>query len=187
MIIRMKLLSDTVFGNGVSVPGGEDISVLCDSYGFPYYKGGTFKGVFREELERLLEWEENPDKEKTINELLGKSGSDEENDGKLIFSDFKMSADVREKMLEEIGENNPQDILDSLTHLRTFTSIDSNGIVKRGSLRVCRCVNKGIYFYSEVRCDEKNRELVKNVLSMIKEIGTMRNRGFGSVELAAEE
>ncbi|MEI3101172.1 MAG: hypothetical protein V8T45_04975 [Oscillospiraceae bacterium] len=49
MKIKMELKSDTVFGNGSSIPGGEDISVLNDSYGFPYYKGGTFKGVFQED------------------------------------------------------------------------------------------------------------------------------------------
>ena len=50
MKIKMELLSDAIFGNGMSVPGGEDISVLRDMYGFPYYKGSTFKGVFREEI-----------------------------------------------------------------------------------------------------------------------------------------
>lgn len=59
MKIKMELLSDAIFGNGMSVPGGEDISVLRDMYGFPYYKGSTFKGVFREELYRYLEWIQN--------------------------------------------------------------------------------------------------------------------------------
>ena len=54
MKIKMTLLSDVVFGNGMSIPGQEDISVLVDGKGFPFYKGGTFKGVFREELERYL-------------------------------------------------------------------------------------------------------------------------------------
>ena len=49
MKIRMQLISDVVFGNGESIPGGEDISILSDEHGFPYYKGGTFKGIFREE------------------------------------------------------------------------------------------------------------------------------------------
>ena len=44
--IKMQLISDVVFGNGMSIPGGEDISILCDEQGFPYYKGGTFKGIF---------------------------------------------------------------------------------------------------------------------------------------------
>ena len=57
MKIKMTLLSDTIFGNGESIPGGEDISVLYDENGFPFFKGGTFKGIFREELSRLLKWE----------------------------------------------------------------------------------------------------------------------------------
>ena len=56
-VLRMTLLSDTIFGNGMSVPGEEDIAVLTDAQGFPYYKGSTFKGVFREEMGRYLEWE----------------------------------------------------------------------------------------------------------------------------------
>ena len=31
MKIRMELLSDAIFGNGMSIPGGEDISVLKDA------------------------------------------------------------------------------------------------------------------------------------------------------------
>ena len=48
MKIKMELLSDAIFGNGMSVPGGEDISVLRYIYCFTYYIGSTFKGVFRE-------------------------------------------------------------------------------------------------------------------------------------------
>ena len=66
MKIKMELLSDAIFGNGMSVPGGEDISVLRDMYGFPYYKGSTFKGVFREELYRYLEWTQNPNSKKEV-------------------------------------------------------------------------------------------------------------------------
>ena len=35
MKIQMELLSDTIFGNGRSIPGEEDISVLSDENGFP--------------------------------------------------------------------------------------------------------------------------------------------------------
>lgn len=43
MKIRMELLSDAIFGNGMSIPGGEDISVLKDAQGFPYFKGIVFE------------------------------------------------------------------------------------------------------------------------------------------------
>ena len=51
MKIKIKLLSNTIFGSGQSVPGGEDIAILHDKDGFPYLKASTFKGIFREEFE----------------------------------------------------------------------------------------------------------------------------------------
>lgn len=190
MKIKMQLLSDVVFGNGMSIPGGEDISILCDEYGFPYYKGSTFKGVFREELERFLGWTvtDKTEIEKRLHELLGKNGDDlgkEKN--KLVFSNFQLSDYVKEAVLQEIGSDNSEAIKNALSHIRTFTSITDEGIVKKGSLRSGRCVNKGLYFYSEVNCKEEDKELVKEVLSLIKWVGSMRNRGFGKVKITVED
>ena len=64
MKIKMELLSDAIFGNGMSVPGGEDISVLRDMYGFPYYKGSTFKGVFEKNYIDILNGPEPKFKER---------------------------------------------------------------------------------------------------------------------------
>lgn len=185
--IKMELLSDVIFGNGLSIPGAEDISVLCDEHGFPYYKGGTFKGVFREELHRFLEWTTEGG-DKIVEEMLGKSGDNKDllNERKLVFSDFQLSDAVKRQVLEEIGENK-EAVLDSTTHIRAFTSIEENGIVKKGSLRNCRCVNKGLYFYSEVQCAPEDEKRVKEVLSLVKWIGSMRNRGFGKVKISVAE
>ena len=184
MLIRMRLLEDTIFGNGQSIPGEEDISVLCDADGFPYYKGGTLKGIFREELERLLNWKNSGDTDKTVTRLLGSSGAnDPDESGRLLFSDFCISDTVRKKVKDEI--KNPTGVLDAFTSLRTFTRIDEDGMVEKGSLRVARCVNKGISLYGEIICDNDDREevkeLISEVLGQIKWIGTMRNRGFGKV------
>ena len=185
MKIRMTLLSDTIFGNGVSVPGAEDISILCDEQGFPYYKGGTFKGIFREELERYLELngEDLSQSIVKVRSLLGEAG-DHDDSGKLVFSDFRISPKVREAVLSETTD--PAVITDLMTHLRTFTAIDENGAVKTGSLRIARCANKGLSFYGEIACPEGEKELVKQVLEMIKWIGSMRNRGFGKISLSEE-
>lgn len=186
MRIKMELLSDVIFGNGLSIPGGEDISVLCDEHGFPYYKGGTFKGVFREELNRFLEWTAEGE-DQLVEKLLGKSGdADLLNARKLVFSDFQLCDAVKRRVLEEIGEKK-ETVLDSMTHIRAFTGIEGNGVVKEGSLRYCRCVNKGLYFYSEVECAQEDEELVTEVLSLIKWIGSMRNRGFGKVRISVAE
>jgi CRISPR-associated protein Csx10 len=191
MKIKMKLISDTVFGNGESIPGGEDIAVLTDENGFPYYKGTTFKGVFREEYTRLLKWKckgndvDDESIEKKANKLFGIEGSDDSDEEKIIFSDFGFSENVKEIMLNEIGKGNSQEILDSVTNIRTFTSVSDDGIVKEGSLRQCRCVNKGLCFFSEIICPENvDEDEIVETLSMIKWIGSMRNRGFGKVEIS---
>ena len=178
MKIKMELLSDVIFGNGMSIPGSEDVSVLQDAYGFPYYKGGTFKGIFREELMRYLEWTmENPKEiSVVVNMLLGKSDSNaQEGTEKLVFSDFCLSEAVRSEIVKEIGEENPTEILEALTHLRTFTRVTDDGIAQDGTLRICRCVNKGLCFYSELQCQKEDEMMVKEILSLIKWVGSMSN------------
>lgn len=186
MKIRMKLISDVVFGNGISIPGGENISILCDKYGFPYYKGGTFKGIFREELIRFLGWKGvcSTEIDKRADSLLGKSGNDKKEDGcRLTFSDFTLSPTVKARILEEIGMDRPELVIDSLSHLRAFTKLEE-GMAEKGSLRICRCVNKKLIFYSEVSCAEEDIELIQNILQLIKWVGSMRNRGFGKVKIS---
>ncbi len=188
MKIRMQLMSDAIFGNGESIPGGEDISVLSDKNGFPYYKGGTFKGIFREEMGNYLAWTLSGEKENKIKaeleRLLGTGGDDNiYNTDKLVFSDFTLSDYVKGQMLAEIGTGQAYNVLNALSHVRTFTAMSPEGIVQEGTLRQCRCINKGLNFYSEIKCSQKDEQLVEDVLSMIKWVGTMRSRGFGKVKL----
>ena len=188
MKIIMRLLSDTIFGNGESVPGGEDISVLTDAQGFPYFKGGTLKGIFREELIRNLGWKglSTSQVEAQVGDLLGESGDNRPDEGKLRFSDLVVSQAVKQAVLKEIGDN-PEVILASFSDLRTFTSIEENGMAKAGSLRMARCIHAGISFEGEVLCTEDQRALVREVVALIKYVGTMRNRGFGRVLIEEKE
>ena len=184
MIVKMKLMEDAIFGNGQSIPGEEDISLLRDENGFPYYKGSSFKGVFREYLERYLEWQgyESDKVTEELKRLLGESGSDKDVNGEmLVFSDFTVSSALKERVLKETKD--PKEILDSFSSLRTFTRMNEEGIVADGSLRVARCVNQGISLYGEIRCASEDEEKILEVLSLIKWIGTMRNRGFGRIKL----
>lgn len=181
MQIRMELLSDTIFGNGMSVPGGEDISVLCDGYGFPYYKGTTLKGVFREELERYIEWSG-----KYNTDFLGVSNGDY-NDDRIVFSDLKLSDYVRNEIIKEVGVDRPDTVRDLLTNIRTFTRINDDGIADEGSLRMARCVNSGLIFYGYIECNKDQESMIRDVFGLIKWIGTLRNRGFGNVKISVME
>lgn len=187
MEIRMKLLSDTIFGNGMSVPGGEDISVQADKYGYPYFKGSTLKGLFREHFELYCQWIKQEDAQKSMEALLGKEGVDTLNPRKLIFSDLTLSdsfkRSIEEEIKDESGEIDSNTILNLLTNIRTFTAIDENGKVKRGSLRQARCVNRYLCFYGNIEVLDEDKKIVKEVLGLIKSVGTLRNRGFGSVKI----
>lgn len=194
MLIKMELLTDVIFGNGMSVPGAEDTSVLHDEYGFPYYKGTTFKGILREEYERYLQWcgEDSKKIAEETDELFGANG-DIMKEGKLIFSDFHMSDYVKKMVFDQmqsdgaLGNACAYRVLDLLTNIRTFTKITKDGVVQTGSLRMVRCVNKGLCLYSEVVCQKEQEKVIKEVIESIKWIGSMRNRGFGKVKLTIEE
>ncbi len=181
----MTLLSDAVFGNGMRVPGGEDISILTDEEGFPYYKATSFKGIFREEMENLLEWQGILEKERAgrLKRMLGTSGDHQLSmEGKLRFENFTLSHTVRELVKREIGDDR-EAILRAFSYLRTFTALEDNGMIKEKTLRSCRCLKKGLIFYGRIDCEEDDQEFVLQVLSLIKWVGTMRNRGFGQVKL----
>lgn len=188
MKIKMTLLSDTIFGNGMSVPGGEDSSVLTDEEGFPYYKAASFKGIFREEMENVLAWKRDLQKETKEGEdrltaMLGRSGDNNLTDeGKIRFGNFTLSDAVKRQVKEEIGEDR-EAVLRAFSYLRTFTALGENGTVKKHSLRSCRCLKKGLLFYGTIECEQKEEELVLEVLSSIKWLGSMRSRGFGQVRL----
>ena len=185
MKIKMTLVSDAVFGNGESIPGGEDISVLHDRYGFPYYKGGTLKGIFREELTNYLIWNgKEIEADAIIDQFLGSNGDDQNSERKLRFSDLEISENVKAAILKEMIDGktlSASDILNAFSYIRTFTAIDENGIAQDHSLRYVRCLKAGILFFGEIGCRNDDEGMVAEVLRQIKWAGTMRNRGFGKV------
>ena len=87
MIVKIKLLSDGIFGSGRSIPGGEDIGILTDEYGFPYISGTNVKGNLRETMSNLLSWKNESDGK--VEELFGmanRESLEDENRQKIYVS-----------------------------------------------------------------------------------------------------
>lgn len=168
--IKLELLSDTIFGSGHSVPGGEDIAVCQDENGYPYLKGTTFKGLLRESMHDLLEWSGGPTD--TVEALLGKEG-------------WTGTAGGRRLHLTPLTlEEKPEESETCYDH-RTFTSLE-NDVVKTGTLRSAVCVCSGQIFTGRIFCEEQDVSLVRESARGIKWLGTMRSRGFGRVKVTAE-
>lgn len=161
--VTMELLSDTIFGSGFSVPGGEDISVCTDDAGLPYLKGSAFKGLLRESLENWLCWTGGT--EETLHALMGESGRGGADDARRIRL-TALTAD----------SGTPEDCFSE----RAFTALE-NGTAKAGTLRLARCVRSGLRFSGKLECLPEDSALIETGLKGIKWAGTMRSRGFGRV------
>lgn len=168
--IRLELLSDTIFGSGHSIPGGEDIAVCQDENGYPYLKGTTFKGLLRESMQNLLEW--SGGSMDTLEELLGKK-------------EWTGTAGGRRLHLTPLILEGKPDESETCYDHRTFTSLE-NEVVKTGTLRSAVCVCRGLTFTGRIFCEEQDVPLVRESVLGIKWLGTMRNRGFGHVKVTAE-
>lgn len=201
--LKMTLLSDTIFGNGMNIPGGENISLCTDSFGFPYLKASVFKGLFREELENILSYRgiKGLQRENILERLLGTPGRNlEPEQEKILFSDFILSPALKKIVLSETS--NKQEILDAISYHRTFTQL-TDGMTKEGSLRYFRCLKKGLVFHGTILYEQEKLmqmetliqenapfqepDLLSQTLSFIKWAGMMKTRGFGKVLLEKEE
>lgn len=179
MKIRLELLSDTIFGSGMSIPGAEDIALLHDGEGFPYLKGATFKGILREEAENYLNWTKQAQPEQWLESRFGKGGINPvDSPYHITVSDFTLPFVIQNQVKKE--QINPEEIF---TSLRTFTRLE-DGIASDGSLRIARCINKGFIFYGDIQCLPEDKELLSNIISCIKWMGSMRTRGFGRVKVS---
>lgn len=175
--VTMYLQSDTIFGSGYSIPGGEDIAVKIDRSGTPYLAGETVKGLAREAMANWLDWTgtTNP----TVGDFFGETDN------------WHASTSNRQVFVSPLllREDCKKDSTSKYFSTRTFTAIE-NRMVKEGSLRVASCIRAGLYFCGTVVCESdksEDLELLTNALRSIKEVGTSRTRGFGQVEVTVGE
>ena len=168
--ITMELCSDTIFGSGFSVPGGEDIAVCQDEKGYPYLKGSTLKGLLRESLENYLAW--TGQSQQLVGTLCGES-------------DWDGTADDRRIQLTALHLDPRPVVPEDCFSTRIFTSLE-HGVVKTDTLRTAVCIHRGMRFSGLFTCHQRDLALFQTVVQGIKWVGTMRSRGFGRVACRLE-
>jgi hypothetical protein len=198
--INIELLSDTTFGRGDGVAGLIDQEVEHDSYGFPYLRGRTLKGLLSEECDNLLCLISDPQRHwlNARNSLLGVAGSKTETQSRMHVGDACLPDDLRREVVKQFeleqyaGEITltPTDILSSLTTFRRQTAIDSkDGIAKDKSLRSSRVVLRELCFTAPITLNLKPSDDSQKILALLAvsvlalcRIGSARNRGRGHVK-----
>ena len=194
-LIKIKLLTDTVFGSGYSVPGFVDSDVLYDDYGFPYINGKTLKGKLGEMATVFVNMTDSVGELKEYNSIFQQKKdkllevSHDYNHDKLKFSDCEMSKDVRTyfKLYMQDAGIASNNILEALTHIETLTSIDyDRGVAKKNSLRNYRIINNGLSFYSQIYSptylDEEEKIILASACSLLRHLGSYETKGKGHVE-----
>lgn len=186
--IQVKLLTETIFGSGYSIPGSVDLEVVHDEYGLPFMKAKTFKGNFRDAMSDIVNFLGEKKYEDLEKDLLGVKDNGINAWKTIKFSDCMLNENIRNILIYGINEGaiNSTEVKEALTEVRSFTSIEDDGSYKEGSLRHMRVVKKDLVFYVDLYCD---KELSKDELGLLattsrylKHIGTMRTRGKGEVE-----
>lgn len=186
--IEMKLLTETIFGSGYSIPGTVDLEIVYDEYGLPYMKGKTFKGNFRKEMSEVVKLLGEEKYKHLLVSLLGKENGGVDSWKNLKFSDCRIAENIRGVLAYGVKERlfDCDEVKDVLTDVRSFTSLDDDGSYKKGSLRQFRVIKKGLIFvvdiYSGRELSEEELGIIAITAKMLRHIGTMRTRGKGEVE-----
>lgn len=182
ILVEIELLSEAIFGNGEATTSFVDTEILKDENKIPYFKGKTFKGKLRQEAEAISQ--SIFGNTQIVQELFGKEDGEYT---KLSFSDCKIDADIMNNIIYGINnkEFSVNDIEKAFTDIRTFTSINDEGVSIDGTLRQCRVVKKGIKLYCNISYDEelskKELGLIACSIASLRNIGTMESRGKGQV------
>ena len=171
MLITLELLSDTIFGSGYGVPGGEDIAGCLDREGCPCLRGTALKGLLRESLQNWLAWTGGEAGDADV--ILGRSGrTGAENGRRAYLTDLTLAP-------------RPEDPEDCFV-TRAFTSVE-NGVAQDETLRAARCARAGLRFAGSLECAPEDAAVLECALRAIKWAGGMRSRGLGRVRLTVEK
>jgi hypothetical protein len=190
--LKIKLLSDTTFGRGDGVAGIIDQEVEHDSYGLPYLRGRTLKGLLSEECDNLIHTLTDNQKywRDLTCKLFGISGSGLNIMAAVHIGDARLPSDLQQAVAHAIQENNltSQQILSSLTSIRKQTAISAEtGVAEAKSLRSARVVIRDLDFTSDLLFETETVEedmltlLAVSTLSL-RHLGSGRNRGRGHVQ-----
>lgn len=185
--LEIKLLSETIFGSGQSIPGEVDLEIVHDTNGLPYFKGKTFKGKLREELENLCALTKDNKLSEEVKIVLGEAGDNGESIFK--FSDCEIKKEIRDYLVYGVRENivTANELKEALTQTRKFTSIGENGVAHKGSLREFRVINPGLVLECNVFSIEAFTTYRLGILAvgakMLRRIGSLESRGKGQVDI----
>ena len=195
-LLQLKLESDATFGRGDGVPGLVDTEVEHDSFGLPYLRGKTLKGLLVEECANILYalyTQSTVDETKfyeSATRLFGEPGNRKQKPTALRVGDACLPAALRNVIRAEVEQRRlkPANVLEALTAVRHQTAVDETGKPEDGSLRTNRVVLRKTILEAELTLQpttlntpitDRDRGLLAASVKALRRGGVNRNRGSG--------
>ncbi|GHT29223.1 hypothetical protein AGMMS49574_05350 [Bacteroidia bacterium] len=173
---KVEFLTDWHCGSGLSSGADLDLLVIKDKDRLPFIPGKTIKGLVREAVEEIANYEAKI----TTEQILATFGEAGKSQGCCFFS----NAALKEDLQKAIVSNKLQE---HLYRSVASTAIDDSGITIEHSLRkmevVIPCELKGEIL--DVPNDVV--EALEKGLKFIKRLGQNRNRGLGRCIIVIEK
>lgn len=196
-ILTITLQSDLCPGSGDSIAGVVDQEITHDN-GVPIIPAKRIKGALRGVAKELSDW--GIISQNDIHQLFGRNGEQKGSGFKIYDANLygipsnyfkgysEQKIDDYECFLTQAKIYSETALLSLFTMLYTKTAI-LEGVVKDGSLRTIRVINKSLSFQSVIELeDDAQEKLLINCVKGLRHIGYGRTRGLGEVtcELTAE-
>lgn len=183
-ILSITLLSDTLIGNAEGYGAIIDKDTVFDEVGLPFIPGKRVKGVIREQAELYKKYVFKDDS--FIVETFGLAGQTDKNTERLtvsnfVLEDYEDNKSAIQKLIKK-GVLSRSEVQDYFTSLRMMTRIDADGIASDNSLRTLRVLRKGLVFKGELSFDSDLLSHFEKIVSMVRRIGSSRNRGMGHIK-----
>ena len=193
-MISITLCSPLAAASGYAYAGIIDSDICYDNYGFPFIPGRRLKGCLREIAENQLRSILDND----IETIFGRGG----NDRLTGFSIGNACIRGRDELVNELSLIKAEDdhdashlarFIDKQSILEQFTSVKAqtkmvNGVADDLTLRYTRTVyehspltGEPMEFIAEVDYEDGIENDLRKIVSGLRNIGLMRNRGLGNV------
>ena len=180
--MKIQLLSETLIGAAEGFGAIIDKDSVFDEVGLPIVPGKRVKGILREQANLL---KSNGYLHIQPEVLFGTAGLTNKSVEYLSVSNFLLpDYEMNKNYLKYLIHKNKisrSEVIEHFTSLRIMTSIE-DGIAEDTSLRTFRVVKKGLIFTGELTFDPAHFIDFKNIVSLTRRIGSMRNRGLGHIK-----
>ncbi|MDR1371264.1 MAG: RAMP superfamily CRISPR-associated protein [Dysgonamonadaceae bacterium] len=185
---KIVFFSDWHCGSGLSSGADLDLLVIKDKNKLPFIPGKTIKGLIKEALEDIKEFDEKY-ADMDLEKLLGSEAKKKKDgEGEMSFDKqgccFFTNVELEKELKTHIADNHLQEYL---YHTIASTAIGEDGVAEEHSLRKMEVTVPCELTGEILDVPDGYLDLFKDALLYIKRLGQNRNRGLGrcSIEIVS--